>query len=156
MLLGACLCVSFWQSSATKVCQKYVNGGVTVDYSKNKVTFPAVHNPPVPVKLAQEYDKKGLDAFFELSASFMNTVQKNELPQLKKGKDNSFLVYLILDCLKIDQREIENQEIVTQDVGSVTEIFKNRPLFLSVSMKIISEIDFNRILLGPIFEKAFS
>lgn len=69
-------CVSFLPNSSPI--------GVEVDSTTNKVTFPPTTQDPQAVsKISTKYDTKGLDAFFNLAKSFMNTVQKKGFPNIK-------------------------------------------------------------------------
>ena len=58
--------------------------GVEVNYTTNKVTFPpTTQDPTAESKISTKYDTKGLDPFFNLAKSFMNTVQKKGFPDFK-------------------------------------------------------------------------
>ena len=82
LLLTAVLFANIASNLAVKKCEQYLKGGVEVDYANNKVTFPPSQNKPVTSKIATKYDSKGLDPFFKLCESFMNTVQKKGLPSI--------------------------------------------------------------------------
>ena len=81
-------------TSAAKQCTQYLSTsnptGVSVDLSdpnNPKVTFPPTTRDAKAVSaIKTKYDAKGLDAFFNLAESFMNTVQKKEIPDLR-GKN---------------------------------------------------------------------
>ena len=81
-------------TSAAKQCTQYLSTsnptGVSVDLSdpnNPKVTFPPTSRDAKAVSaIKTKYDAKGLDAFFNLAESFMNTVQKKEIPDLR-GKN---------------------------------------------------------------------
>ena len=61
-----------------------IPSGVVVDNATNKVTFPeTTQDPTAQSKIKTKYDTKGLDAFFNLAKSFMNTVQKKDFPDMK-------------------------------------------------------------------------
>ncbi|XP_065071190.1 prominin-1-like isoform X2 [Rhopilema esculentum] len=78
-------------TSAAKKCTQYLSTsnptGVSVDLSdpnNPKVTFPPTTRDAKAVSaIKTKYDAKGLDAFFNLAESFMNTVQKKEIPDLR-------------------------------------------------------------------------
>lgn len=71
-------------TKCTTSLQGSVPRGVEVDDATNKVTFPpTTRDPTAQSKISTVYDKKGLDAFFDLAKSFMNTVQKKDFPELK-------------------------------------------------------------------------
>ena len=71
-------------TKCTTSLQGSVPRGVEVDTATNKVTFPpTTRDPTAQSKISTVYDKKGLDAFFNLAKSFMNTVQKKDFPELK-------------------------------------------------------------------------
>ena len=87
-----------WITSAVKVKKclsslpKSIPSGAEVDTATDKVKFPAAtRDPTAQSKIKTEYDSKGLDAFFNLAKSFMNSVQKKELPDMKGNFCQSFL-----------------------------------------------------------------
>ena len=90
--------ISLISAATVTKCTTSLQGsnGVKVDDATNKVTFPpTTRDPTAQSKISTVYDKKGLDAFFDLAKSFMNTVQKKDFPELK-GASLTCVIYCVL------------------------------------------------------------
>lgn len=90
--------VSIVSAAKVKKCLLHLPTGVEVDDSTNKVVFPpATRDPSSKSQILTEYDTKGLDPFFNLAKSFMNTVQRKNFPEMK-GKYLSVAENLRYKC----------------------------------------------------------
>ncbi len=89
------------ESYSVKKCLNYLPGN-GVDVVGNKVTFPPTKDEPRTSKILTQYDSKGLDPFFNLAESFMNTVQKKSLPSIEgKLRHSNQHHYKIQFCNKL-------------------------------------------------------
>eukprot|EP00794_Sanderia_malayensis_P005496 gene5496-6181_t len=117
--------INGYHSMIVKKCTNYLPGsGVDVDTVTNTVTFPTSATPKPASKIALSYNSKGLDAFFNLAKSFMNTVQKKDFPTVKDA-NGKFKVKIITDAAMNRKGEIWDFElpiVIAVGIGIVLAI----------------------------------